>query len=248
MFPWRKSLRNVGRLVVYPSIHHGLFVPERGVPSGAIRVVNRIYEDVNRIGSIRDYIPGDDIRRIHWKVSAKCGELRTAQLLPAMDAPAVVLLDMDTAAYPSRYRYDHIERAVEVAASLVYALGRTDQRVGVVSNGLDGGSHPIIPPAGHGESAALALRVLARIAPSRDVRDPVSMFLDARFSMQAGMGCFVVTSRPPRALAAQMTHPTVAALRPTYYHLGDRRQPAAGRLPLTYRFLSDPKELFTHVT
>ena len=111
------TLRDVCTLVIYPTIHRASFIPDRGFPGGSIRVKSRIYEDNTRIGSIRDYIPGDDIRRIHWKASAKTGQLRTNQLLSALDAPAVILLDLDASVYPRRYRYEHIERAIEIIRS-----------------------------------------------------------------------------------------------------------------------------------
>lgn len=244
VFPWRISLRNACTLVVYPTIHHGVLVPKRGIPGGTIRVQDRIYEDVNRIGSIRDYIPGDDIRRIHWKASAKSGELRTSELIPALDAPSVVLLDMDAAAYPTRYRYARIERSVEVAASLVHALGESGQRVGLIANGLDGGRHPVIPPSGHHASAALALRVLARITADADTDDPISVFLGAGLSLQAGMRCYVVSPRHPDVLAPQLTHPTMVALKPAYCHLTSRRDSVSGGLPIDYYPLEESKELF----
>ena len=246
IFPWKVTARDVSKLVVYPKIHHGLFPPRNGVPAGAIRATHRIYDDVNRIGSIRDYLAGDDIRKIHWKASAKSGELRVTELLPALDAPAVVLLDLDSAIYPTRYRYNRVERAIETAASLVHGLGLLHQRVGFVCNGLDAGTHPVVQPAGHGESAFIVLRILARISTSHDARDPLTMFQEARFAFRAGLRCFLITPRAPSDLATRLSHPTIAALRPRYIHLGDRRADTSEALPIVYRFIDDPAELMSY--
>ena len=248
IFPWRIVVRDIARLVIYPHIHHGRFIPKRGIPGGSIRVFDKMYDDVNSIGSIRDYIPGDDIRRIHWKASAKSGELRTAQLLPSMNAPAMVLLDLDSSAYPRKYRYLFIERAVEVAASIVHLFGSMNQQIGLVSNGFDAKSHPIIPPKSVSHSASLALRILARITPSTDAIDPISLFLDARFSTQPGLGCFIISGRSPVELASQLTHPTFAALKPRYIHIAEKRQPSTEGLSIDYLFIDEPQELFNGAT
>ena len=247
IFPWRIVHRDIARLVIYPSIYHGGFTPSRGIAGGSIRVFDRMYADVNSIGSIRDYVPGDDIRRIHWKASAKSGELKTSQLLPTMDAPVVVMLDFDSATYPQRYRYSFIERAIEIAASVVYTSGERHQRVGLVSNGLDGDNHPIIPPSGRTASSWLALRVLARIGASQNARDPVSLFLDARIAIQPGMTCVVVSPKTPSLLSAQLTHPTIAALSPIYFHVSDKPEPANAALRIKYRFAEKPQEMFIDV-
>jgi uncharacterized protein (DUF58 family) len=244
LFPWRISYRNLCRVIVYPEIHHGVLIPKRGVSGGAIRVSDPRYEDVNRIGSIRDYVPGDDIRRIHWNATAKSGDLRTSELLTAMDAPTVVLFDMDSAVFEPKYRYERIEHAVEIAASIVHALGDLRQRVGFISNGIASGGNPVIPPTGRTDSAALALRVLARITSSEDVIDPVSIFLDSGFSVQAGMGCYIVSPRSPEEFATRLVHPTMTALRPTYFHLAERRALIPRGIPLDYLLITSPKELF----
>jgi uncharacterized protein (DUF58 family) len=243
LFPWRSSFRDIASLVVYPSIHSLDAVPKRGIPGGPIRVTDRLYEDPSRIGSIRDYIPGDDIRRIHWNATARLGSLCTVLYLPAMDSPVVVILDLSSPAYPDRFRYSRLEFAVEIAASLVHSLGNASRRVAFVSNGFDGTGRPVIPPEGQIGSAALALRVLARITPDDTTTDPVSLFLSSAIPVRTGMGCFIISPRPPSDLAPQLAHPSMVTLRPVYFHLGDRRRPPEPGTKIEYRFVDDPKEL-----
>ena len=40
-------------------------------PQGPIRISNRIYQDPTRINNIREYVPGDPLNTIHWKVTAR---------------------------------------------------------------------------------------------------------------------------------------------------------------------------------
>jgi uncharacterized protein (DUF58 family) len=243
-FPWQVSFRDLCRLVVYPSIHHGLIVPRRGVPGGSIRVHRKLYEDVNRVASIREYRSGDDLRRIHWNATAKSGTLEVREFVKAMDAPVMILFDLDASVYPLRYRHERIETAVEIAASLVHSLTESNRPVALVSNGLDGGDHPVLPTAGHRESAIAALRVLARIAASYEATDPLRMFLEAGLPAQPGMGCFIITPRQPGTLARELMHPSIASLDPVYLHLDDRPAPPAAGLRLTYRKIDEPRELF----
>ena len=239
LFSWKIILRDACTLIIYPSIHRLKWSPGKGIPGGPIRTSNKIYEDVSRIGSIRNYIPGDDIRRIHWKASAKAGELRTKEILAALDAPAIIMLDLELSAFPQRYRYEYVERAIDTAASLVYQYGLLKQRIGFVINGLDRGSVPVVPPQGNENSAMILLRVLARIQPDEGGVDPVTRFLAAGFSIQAGMQCILITPRSPEEFALQLSHPSITYTRPIYYQIGGRKLNEGVR-GLVYRHVEDP--------
>lgn len=239
LFPWKIILRDTCTLIIYPSIHRLTWSPGRGVPGGPIRTTNKIYEDVSRIGSIRNYIPGDDIRRIHWKASAKAGELRTKEILAALDAPAIIMLDLELTAFPQRYRYEYVERAIDTTASLVYQYGLLKQRIGFVSNGTDRRSVPVVPPQGNEKSAMILLRILARIQPEEGGADPVTIFLAAGFSIQAGMQCILITPRSPDKFAMQLSHPSITYTRPIYYQIGGRKLNDGVR-GLIYRHVEDP--------
>jgi uncharacterized protein (DUF58 family) len=63
-------------------------------PHGPIRVSNKIYEDPTRIYGIREYVPGDPIKSIHWKVSAKTNKLQVKTYEPATVLGATLALDM----------------------------------------------------------------------------------------------------------------------------------------------------------
>lgn len=243
LFPWEITLRDVCTLVIYPNIHKLSWRPSKGIPGGPIRTPNRIYEDISRIGSIRNYIPGDDVRRIHWKASAKTGELRTKEILSALDAPAAILLDLDLNAFPQRYRYQYVERAIDTAASLVYQYGALKQRLGFVCNGLDRGTSPVVPPQGAENSAMILLRILARIQPGEGGADPVTRFLASGISIQAGIKCILVTPRAPDQYLIQLSHPFIAHSRPVYYQIGGRplRDGARG---IEYRHVEDPARNF----
>ena len=90
-----------------------------------------VVEALGEFLALREYEPGDDPRRVHWRSSARQGEL----LVRVDDAPApgrtVVLLD----GRADRYDEASFEVAIEAVASIAAALRRTHQTVEVVTSG-----------------------------------------------------------------------------------------------------------------
>lgn len=241
LFPWRITERESLVVVVYPRLLPSAWRPAFGMPGGAVRTGNRTYEDLNRVASIRDYLPGDDPRRIHWKASAKIGDLCTKEYVPALDAPALVLLDLFLDAFPDRYRYDFVERAITLTASLVRRFGGLGQRTAFVTNGMDGGSRPVLLPSKTARQTMLVLRVLARLEPAREDSDPFLLLLSSGVRVGAGGVCIVISPRRPEEYAYRLAHPTLRPLATTCYQIGGA--PSRKAHPgITYRYVDDPEE------
>ena len=54
----------------------------------------RLLEDPLRVAGVRDYIPGDDPRRVHWKATARLGALQSKLLDPSTQRTLVIALDV----------------------------------------------------------------------------------------------------------------------------------------------------------
>ncbi len=162
-FPWEKRLHDHLRVVIYPRVLPLRLLHKTGLPAGNIRCENKIYEDVTRYRSLKEYVPGDDTRRINWKVSARLGALYSMEFLPALSFPVLILLNMTEADFPLRYRSHHIERAIEVAASLVFYFISIGQDVGMITSGNLPGteSYHSIPIRGSYGHAMTLLECLA---------------------------------------------------------------------------------------
>jgi uncharacterized protein (DUF58 family) len=125
-------------LLVYPRI-----VPLQGYelasrrPIGDVRLTHRLFEDPTRIGGVRPYEQGDPLNRIHWRATARTGELHSKVYEPSTLAGATILLDFHTAGYHSRGEPYRSELAVTAAVSLANAVYELGQQVGLVSNGRD---------------------------------------------------------------------------------------------------------------
>lgn len=65
--------------------------------------------------ALREYVPGDDRRNIHWKSTAKTGQFMVRQFEQTRRSHLMIALDSDPGAYASD---DEFELAVSTAASL----------------------------------------------------------------------------------------------------------------------------------
>jgi uncharacterized protein (DUF58 family) len=104
-------------------------LPVRGVPSGVRRGHQGSDEKVPYGGTdlvgMRDYIAGDDLRRVHWATSARTGVLMVREDADPSQAHLTVLLDDREPSYPG----GDLEDAVEVAASLAVAAAEHNHGV-----------------------------------------------------------------------------------------------------------------------
>ena len=80
--------------------------------------------------TLREYELGDDLRRVHWKSTARTGELMIRQNEARWRSRAAVALDV----HPARHDAESFEVAVEATASVVARLVRLQRRVEVASS------------------------------------------------------------------------------------------------------------------
>ncbi|MEM9203383.1 MAG: DUF58 domain-containing protein [Actinomycetota bacterium] len=108
---------DVGQLIVHPSSHEvSPFVARRrrdleGAPSGEAAAGGVTF------ANLREYVPGDDIRLVHWKTSARTDQLLVRHNIDVHRPRTCVILDTNAALY----RGDAFEDAVRVTASIVIA-------------------------------------------------------------------------------------------------------------------------------
>lgn len=95
--------------------------------------VSRLSGDGIEFADIRDFVPGDRVRRINWRATARRGHLQVNQMRPERNADVVIFLD--TFSELRQGAESSIDLAVRAAAALVGTyLGRRD-RVGLISFG-----------------------------------------------------------------------------------------------------------------
>lgn len=82
--------------------------------------------------TLREYVPGDDLRKIHWRASAHRGELMVRQNIDVTPPRATVVLITDAGLYADP---DDFEQAVDVAASAALGAVREGQAVSLWTTG-----------------------------------------------------------------------------------------------------------------
>ena len=124
--------------IVYPKI---VALRELGFPSqspfGTLPSRERIFEDPTRIQGVRDYQPGDSLRRMDWKTSARVGTLQVRRYEPAISLETAIYLNLNIADYPHRQRYQTTELGIVIAASVAVHVVEKRQAVSLVTNGRD---------------------------------------------------------------------------------------------------------------
>ncbi len=106
-------------------------------PQGPVRISNRIYDDPTRIVGAREYLPGDPLNKIHWKASARTGQLFSKVNEASTVSGGTLILDLHDDSYPPENRDARIELAITTTASIAYLLQMSGEQVGMLTNAVD---------------------------------------------------------------------------------------------------------------
>lgn len=87
------------------------------------------------VSGVRPLLPGDSLRRVHWRRSARTGAWVVKEFEAVARAGSLVLLDLSRASYARAGGDDLCDAAVEVAAALAGAALATGQEVHLRTTG-----------------------------------------------------------------------------------------------------------------
>lgn len=127
-------------VIVYPKIVvlRDLRFPSQS-PFGTLPSRERIFEDPTRIQGVRDYQPGDSLRRMDWKTSARVGRLQVRRYEPAIALETAIFLNLCDAdyAHANARGSQATELGIVVAASVAVHMVEKRQAVSLATNGRD---------------------------------------------------------------------------------------------------------------
>lgn len=106
-------------------------------PIGEIRLANRLFEDPTRTAGVRPYQLGDPLQRIHWRATARTGQLHSRVYEPTSLAGATILIDFHVEGYFAKGEPVRSELAITTACSIANAVTILNQQIGIASNGRD---------------------------------------------------------------------------------------------------------------
>lgn len=162
-------------LLVYPKL---IPINEANLPSHSLTgdfVVRRwIVDDPFMIAGVREYLPGDPLNRINWKMSAKTMALKVRNHDFTANPKLVIYLNVESEEGLWDSITDHalIEKGISIAATIAQHAIVQGISVSFKSNGSlsDNEDNPIFIPEGSGfEHFEIILQSMARMAIKRTV-------------------------------------------------------------------------------
>lgn len=94
--------------------------PVNDFSSHALPLSRQYDEDMVMISDIRNYVYGDPVKRVHWKLSAKRGDILVKNYEKTMEAQTLILLDVKKNDFSYLKRIQIEDRVIEAAAALVH--------------------------------------------------------------------------------------------------------------------------------
>jgi uncharacterized protein (DUF58 family) len=229
----------VDRVWVHPRAY-----PLTAVPVGITRSLDGRIDNLPHgtitFDTLREYVVGDELRRVHWRTSARIGELMVRENLDTSLPRLVVLLDNRVSAHPGGAAggtAESFEAACEAAASVILAGAREELAVALrLVSGVAVG--------GDGRRLGLtttAPELLDALAEAQLVAAPDALaHVSARLRQRPAGDTLIFLTGPAPEVSYQATLGTVAGLRGQYPSivigvLGTTDPPAAqhGLLVLT---------------
>jgi uncharacterized protein (DUF58 family) len=188
-----RSFRGRDDLVVTPAVEDLPWLRRAGTAMSAAGVIRSAAMAGDDDAAPRAYRHGDDLRRVHWRSTARTGDLMVRREETPRSSRATVLLDTRRASWAGSGPSPSFEWAVRAAASVATALGRSGHHVRLI---FDAGQETTAPPGG----TALLLDELAEVTTS----DAVSLaraVAPARRGAPAGTTVAVVGAMTARDAA-----------------------------------------------
>jgi uncharacterized protein (DUF58 family) len=141
--------------------------------------------------SLREYMPGDDLKRVNWKASARANHLIVNEMEAERVTDVMVLLDTDVTFFESSEK-ELFEQSVRAAASMSSLLLRQGNRVGLILQGEERG---VVPP---GFGKRQEKRILYMLAAARPGGSIIStsyvMNLLARLMLPSGAQMVIISA------------------------------------------------------
>ncbi|MEM7142023.1 MAG: DUF58 domain-containing protein [Actinomycetota bacterium] len=171
------------RLIVHPIVHEvspfpaGMRRDMEGLPSGE-RAEGGI-----TFSNLREYVPGDDLRLVHWRSSARVGELMVRHNVDVHRPRTTVILDTSRGLYDEESFEDAVRAAASVIVSAMtrrfpFTLRTTDGNV------IDDRS-----------SRLAVMDFLAAIEPHDDETMDLGVAAVAASQDPVGLSCAAITGR-----------------------------------------------------
>jgi uncharacterized protein (DUF58 family) len=224
---------DIDRFLVRPRTVPVSALHRRDTWGGQDRARAGLTEDPSRFAGIRDYVPGDPIRRIHPRASAPLGRPVVKRFEPSRDREVLLAVDVQTGSGPlwePASDSDEVEALFVVAASLARSLALERAAFGIAAAGYHGAESrfahlPVSEAPGQLERV---FDLLARLSahPSAPFERLLGMVLRV---VRPGTTVVVLTARDPSSYLAWLRRIERAGCRVVVVACGPAGAADAGR-------------------
>lgn len=216
LFELRRRIASPLSIVVRPRVSYLAGLSPEGLRQpGELAVRDPYVRDPAELAELRDYRPGDPLRSVHWRLSAKAGRTVVKRFERRGDAMVELALDPEAARYPEGAGLDDL--GAEAAASLAaYFLGRGARlglRLGDEAGIVEGDDEWDLPPA---------LDALARFTPTARPGAFSAILKEAAAAARTGTALVAIGPDLGRAEALALIEAKLAGLRPAFIWLAGR--------------------------
>jgi uncharacterized protein (DUF58 family) len=168
---------------------------------GMERAKAGLTEDPSRFAGVRPYAPGDPLRRVHQRASARLGTPVTKRFEPSRDREVLIVVDVQTEHGPVweiAVDAEEVEALSVVAASIARSLGMERAAFGLVAAGFSGVErrYAHVPVSSAGGQAERVLDMIARLSTHASAPFERLLALVRRLA-RPGTTVLVVTARDP---------------------------------------------------
>jgi uncharacterized protein (DUF58 family) len=194
-------------------------------PIGERRARASLHADPALYGGVRPFQPGDSLRRIHWRATARLGTTVSRRFEPARGREVVIALDVQTIEGPHwemTYHDATFEGLCVAAASLARQLLTEGASCGVAAASFTGTIQRLayLPPqASYGQLARVS-ELLARIGPISS-RPYAALLTWLTRRVPPGSVVLTLSSRDPRSYLPAMQRLARSGYRVEHVAFGD---------------------------
>jgi uncharacterized protein (DUF58 family) len=183
-------------VVVYPRIER---LPLWKLPAASIEgshaAPERTLQTSPLATAVRPYAPGDSFNRIHWKSTARHGEIQVKEFELEQTADAWIFLDLERSVQGGRGEESTVEVAVRAAASIAAKALLENRAVGLTVNG----HRQAIVPVDRGARQHLKIMQLLAAVDGDGTTPFVESLVNAAARLRRGMTAIVITPSTDRA-------------------------------------------------
>jgi uncharacterized protein (DUF58 family) len=183
-------------VVVYPRIDK---LPLWRLPAASVEgshsAPERTLQTSPLATAVRPYAPGDSFNRIHWRSTARHGEIQVKEFELEQTADAWIFLDLERSVQGGRGDESTVEMAVRAAASISDKALLENRAVGLTVNG----HRQAIVPADRGGRQHLKIMQLLAAVDGDGTTPLAESLIGAAGRLRRGMTAIIITPSTDRA-------------------------------------------------